>query len=92
MEKVVIFRDRCIACGACIAFCPYGALVADNEGKPVLLWDLCSDDFACVYVCPVAAVARASQAVEKPIYKWYKLSNLKNAARLEVWRRQYGFP
>jgi ferredoxin len=53
VEKVVIFRNSCIACGACIAYCPYGALEPDEEGKPVLIWDLCRDDFACVIVCPV---------------------------------------
>lgn len=38
MEKVIIYRDNCIACGACITYCPYGALIPDEEGKPILLW------------------------------------------------------
>jgi ferredoxin len=85
VEKVVIFRDRCIACGACIAFCPYGALEPDEEGKPVLIWDLCRDDFACVIVCPVAAIKRASEAGALPTVKWYKVSRAELYPETEAW-------
>jgi ferredoxin len=86
VQKVVIFRDSCIACGACIAFCPYGALEPDEEGKPVLIWDLCRDDFACVIVCPVAAVKRASEAGAPPTDKWYKVSRAELYPEAEAWR------
>jgi 4Fe-4S binding domain. len=45
VQKVVILRDSYIACGACIAYCPHSALEPDEEGKPVLMWDLRRDDF-----------------------------------------------
>jgi ferredoxin len=86
VEKVVIFRDRCIACGACIAFCPYGALEPDEEDKPVLIWDLCRDDFACVIVCPVVVIKRASEAGALPTVKWYKVSRAELYPEAEAWR------
>ncbi|MFN3804174.1 MAG: ATP-binding protein [Pyrobaculum sp.] len=55
--RIVIDRDLCIACGACITYCPHQALIAGDDGKPVLLWDRCRDDFACLYVCPVNAIS-----------------------------------
>jgi len=85
MEKVVIFRDSCISCGACIVHCPYGALEPDEEGKPVLIWDLCRDDFACVLVCPVAAVKRTSEAGKPPLEKWYRLRNAEAYPEAEAW-------
>ncbi|MEM4755499.1 4Fe-4S binding protein [Pyrobaculum sp.] len=87
METVVIYRENCIACGACIAYCPYGALIPDEEGKPILLWDRCNDDFACVFVCPVAAIRRASQAERLPLVPWYKLSREDANAELRKWLR-----
>jgi len=85
MEKVVIFRDSCMACGACIAYCPHGASEPDEDGKPILIWDLCQDDFACVMVCPVAAVMRASQAVKLPLERWYRVRNAEARPQAEAW-------
>ncbi len=83
---MVIFRYSYIACGACIAFCPYGALEPDEEGKPVLIWDLCRDGFARVIVCPVAAAKRASEAGAPPTDKWYKVSRAVLYPEAEAWR------
>ncbi|ABP50148.1 MULTISPECIES: ATP-binding protein [Pyrobaculum] len=85
MEKVIIYRDNCIACGACITYCPYGALIPDEEGKPILLWDRCNDDFACIYVCPVSAIKRASQAERIPVAPWYRLSSREFETELKRW-------
>ncbi|AET33274.1 4Fe-4S binding protein [Pyrobaculum ferrireducens] len=90
MEKVVIYRDSCIACGACIVYCPHGALIPDEDGKPILLWDLCKDDFACVYVCPVAAVQKTSQASKRPLVPWYRLQDPAKLRELEAWLRRLG--
>ena len=79
------FRDSCMACGACIAYCPHGALEPDEDGKPVLIWDLCRDDFACVMVCPVAAVKRTSEAGKPPLEKWYRVRNAEARPQAEAW-------
>ena len=78
-------QEQLHRCGACIAFCPYGALEPDEEGKPVLIWDLCRDDFACVMVCPAAAVKRASEAGTPP-EKWYKVSRAELYPKAEARR------
>jgi NAD-dependent dihydropyrimidine dehydrogenase PreA subunit len=85
VQKVVILRDSYIACGACIAYCPHSALEPDEEGKPVLIWDLRRDDFACVIVCPVVAIKRASEAGAPP-EKWYKVSRAELYPEAEAWR------
>ena len=88
VEKVVIYRESCIACGACITYCPYGALAPDEEGKPVLIWELCKDDFACVMVCPVAAIKKTSEARKVPPQKWYKVLDPGAVAEADTWLKK----
>ena len=48
----VIFREgRCIACGACIAACPEGALSRDAQGRPFAGPGACARCGACAAVC-----------------------------------------
>ena len=48
--------DECVACGACQAECPVGAI---SEGDNIYIIDpeLCTDCGACVEVCPVNAIS-----------------------------------
>jgi len=54
-ESIVLDKDACIDCGACISICPVGALYFDNfsieldESKCIL----CR---ACIDACPVKAL------------------------------------
>lgn len=53
---VVIDRDTCIGCGACVGVCPVSALSMDDEGKSVVDEDTCIDCGSCVSVCPTDAI------------------------------------
>lgn len=48
--------DECIACGACEAECPVGA-ISEQDGKMVIDADACADCGACAGACPVGAIA-----------------------------------
>ncbi len=50
--------DECIACGACEAECPEGA-ISENNGTYVIDPAKCQDCGACADVCPTGAAAPA---------------------------------
>ncbi len=48
-----VIKDSCIACGACMAECPVGAI---SEGDIYVIdGNTCIDCGACAGVCPVGA-------------------------------------
>jgi ferredoxin len=49
--------DKCVHCGACLAFCSTGALAIDPVTKQVLFdSDRCSGCSICVKACPARAM------------------------------------
>ena len=48
--------DDCIACGACAAECPVGA-ISEGDGKFEINAETCIECGACASVCPVEAPA-----------------------------------
>lgn len=53
---VIIKREICIGCRACIFACPFGAISFDPEDRQVIKCDLCGGDPACVRFCSTEAI------------------------------------
>lgn len=49
-----VISDECIACGACAADCPVGA-ISEGDGKYEINPDTCIDCGTCESVCPIGA-------------------------------------
>ena len=55
---VIVNKEPCLGCGACIGMCPVEALAFDNEGKAECDSSKCIDCGACVAICPVEAISQ----------------------------------
>jgi carbon-monoxide dehydrogenase iron sulfur subunit len=55
-------RDRCVGCRKCVAACPYGGVLFDEQQGVPLICDLCGGRPACVEIC---ALPQAIQFVER---------------------------
>jgi electron transfer flavoprotein alpha subunit len=56
--SVLIKKDACIACGACIGSCPFGAIEMDSVA---VINDKCTGCGACIESCPVEAIYRTDE-------------------------------
>lgn len=56
-----INREVCVRCMACVAACPFGCSLFDQQHSEVVKCDLCGGDPACAHFCPTKAL------VYKPI-------------------------
>jgi len=57
-EKLSIYRTWCKRCGNCVAFCPRGALAADEWGYPFLQTpQRCTGCGLCEMLCPDFALS-----------------------------------
>ncbi|WP_094605666.1 Caffeyl-CoA reductase-Etf complex subunit CarE [Sporomusa silvacetica DSM 10669] len=68
---VIINKEECIGCSACINSCPFGAMVM--EADKACMTDACTMCGACVDACPVGAITKeveeSSVKIDKDAYK-----------------------
>jgi len=55
-SAILIDKEICVNCGACIAVCAVDALYLDEEAELVFDKDLCLDCKLCVTACPARAI------------------------------------
>jgi pyruvate formate lyase activating enzyme len=51
LPQLGIAKARCNSCGECVPACPEGAIVLDENGKPLIDRKLCKACGSCVKVC-----------------------------------------
>lgn len=49
-------QDKCVKCMACIAGCPFGCSIFDDEHDMIIKCDLCEGDPVCAHFCPTKAL------------------------------------
>ncbi|MEW6412095.1 MAG: 4Fe-4S dicluster domain-containing protein [Candidatus Zixiibacteriota bacterium] len=49
-------QEVCVRCMACVAACPFGCAILDEQHNIVVKCDLCSGDPACAHFCPTKAL------------------------------------
>ncbi|MBP2636693.1 MAG: carE 1 [Firmicutes bacterium] len=68
---VIVNKEECIGCSACISACPFGAMVM--EADKACITDACTVCGACVDTCPVNAITKESEQaavkIDKAEYK-----------------------
>lgn len=49
-------QEVCVRCMACVAACPFGCSLLDQQHHIVVKCDLCGGDPACAHFCPTKAL------------------------------------
>lgn len=81
---VILNKEQCIGCSACVSACPFGAIAM--EGDKAVVTDACTVCGACVDVCAVTAITRPAEgkaAMDKSEYKgiWVYIEQFQGKAR-----------
>ncbi len=58
---IILHRELCIHCGACMQYCTQGAIVTE-EGRAKLLPERCNGCGACIKSCYMLAIERSEDA------------------------------
>jgi len=90
--KVKVDRDKCIACGNCVFYCPYHAAKLENGAASFDL-DLCRGCGLCVALCPAFALELENWERERISSLISKLSLEMEKPKVLVFRCQWAvFP
>ncbi|WP_094605082.1 Caffeyl-CoA reductase-Etf complex subunit CarE [Sporomusa silvacetica DSM 10669] len=81
---VIIEKEQCVGCSACVSACPFGAIVMEDDKAVVT--DTCTVCGACVDVCAVTAITRPAAgepAVDTSEYKgvWVYIEQFQGKVR-----------
>lgn len=49
-------QEKCVKCMACVAACPFGCSLIDQQHNLVVKCDLCGGDPVCAHFCPTQAL------------------------------------
>ena len=87
--KVKIDKDRCIACGNCVFYCPYDAAKLESPG--IVSFDLaeCKGCGLCVAMCPALALELENWERERISTLISKLSSEMERPKILVFRCQW---
>ncbi len=68
---IKVNQEKCIACGACLSVCPFGAIVMQDE--KAYITEACTTCGACIDTCPVQVILREEETkivtIDKSLYK-----------------------
>lgn len=62
---MIVDKETCVGCGACVAVCPVGAI--SLEDKACIDADSCIGCGACVNACPVGAISAEGAVAKKEV-------------------------
>jgi pyruvate formate lyase activating enzyme len=54
--QLLVYRSKCIACGACVQTCPKEAQFLSEDGERRIDWEKCDDCGVCAAHCPASAL------------------------------------
>ena len=54
---MIIDKEICVGCGACVGTCSFKAIGFDGDGKAVIDQEKCKKCGDCKDVCPVSAIS-----------------------------------
>ena len=74
---VLVNKDLCVGCRACVYVCPFGASIVHPKTKKVVACDLCDGDPQCVGACTTGAlqfvpISEAPMAKKRAYASFYK--------------------
>lgn len=59
--RPVMDKEKCVACGMCMAYCPVNAIVADGDKAFQTTYDYCKGCGICAVECPKKAIDMIAQ-------------------------------
>jgi carbon-monoxide dehydrogenase iron sulfur subunit len=67
LGRIIVDYDICIGCRMCVAICPFGCMLFDEENRKVFKCDLCDGDPICVRFCEHQAIQYLNAAQQSTL-------------------------